>query len=154
MGTRVRTCFPVIAGAAPAPRRRLSGDHEPPGGTETILLVEDEDDVRRAGKRVLEQSGYQVLTASDGQEALDLLRQPSAGIRLVISDLVMPRLGGRGLYEAIRREGRDIPFLLASGYSPGDGRRDLPAEFGMPLLHKPWTPQDLLLRVRELLDGR
>jgi PAS domain S-box-containing protein len=152
LGTRVKVSFPAIPEGTPAPRRRLSGDHHAPGGDETILLVEDEDQVRRAGKRVLEQAGYQVLTASDGQEALDVLRAQRDAIRLVVSDLVMPRLGGRGLYDAARREGCQTPFLFASGYSPDDGRGDLPAELGLPLLHKPWTSGDLLAHVREILD--
>jgi CheY-like chemotaxis protein len=153
-GTRVKVCFPAIAETTRTPRRRLSGGIHAPGGDETILLVEDEEDVRRAGKRVLEQAGYQVLTASDGQEALDVLRARGCAVRLVVSDLVMPRLGGRGLYEATRRDGCETPFLFASGYSPDDGRGDLPAELGLPLLHKPWTAADLLARVREMLDER
>ncbi len=154
LGTRIKVCFPAISGATPAPRRRLSGGHHAPGGSETILLVEDDEDVRRAGKRVLEQGGYQVLTASDGQEALDVLRTQGSAIHLVVSDLVMPRLGGRGLYEAARGEGCRTAFLFASGYSPDDGRGDLPAELGLPMLTKPWTPADLLARVREILDEK
>jgi len=151
-GTRVKVFFPGLPPSVEPPRRRLSGDHHVQGGDETILLVEDEDDVRRAAKRVLEQAGYRVLTAADGQEGLEILRQQPKGIHLTISDLVMPRLGGRAFYEAARREGYETPFLFASGYSPEDGRGDLPAEPGLPMLHKPWTPADLLARVRELLD--
>ncbi|PYO60988.1 MAG: hypothetical protein DMD28_11175 [Gemmatimonadetes bacterium] len=81
-----------------------------------------------------------------------MLRQPGT-IHLILSDLVMPRLGGRALYDAARREGKTTPFLFASGYSPGDGRAT-PPELGVPLLHKPWTPADLLARVRELLDRK
>jgi two-component system cell cycle sensor histidine kinase/response regulator CckA len=73
---------------------------------------------------------------------------------MVLSDLVMPRLGGRGLYDAVRREGITTPFLFASGYSPGDDRGSLPPEVGVPLLYKPWTHDDVLTRVRELLDRK
>jgi two-component system, cell cycle sensor histidine kinase and response regulator CckA len=73
---------------------------------------------------------------------------------MVLSDLVMPRLGGRGLYDAVRREGIKTPFLFASGYSPGDDRASLPPELGVPLLHKPWTHDDVLTRVREVLDRK
>jgi len=69
----------------------------------------------------------------------------------------MPRLGGRGLYDAARRAGNTTPFLFASGYSPdspGDERGSLPPELGVPLLHKPWTHDDVLTRVREILDRK
>jgi len=150
-GTRVRVYFPA-AGVAATPLRRTSGPQQARGGSETILLVEDDDQLRRATKRVLEDAGYQVLTAADGQEALDVLRQQGEGIRLVVSDLVMPRLGGRALYDQARREGRAMPFLFASGYSDGDRSGRAPLDPSLPLLFKPWTPIDLLSKVRELLD--
>ncbi len=153
LGTRVRVYFPVVSGPARVSPARVSGDHHAVGGTETILVVEDEDDLRRAAKRILEQAGYQVLTAADGQEALEVLRQPGS-IQLILSDLVMPRLSGRALYDAARREGMSAPFLFASGYSPGDGRGNAPTDLGVPLMHKPWTPSDLLARVREILDRK
>ena len=151
-GTRVKVYFPAMPAGAPAAGAGLEGGRDVRGGTETILVVEDESDLRRVAKRILEQAGYQVLTAADGQEALDVLRQQPGPIHLVLSDLVMPRLGGRGLYDAARREGIATPFLFASGYSPGDDRGSLPPELGVPLLHKPWTHDDVLTRVRDILD--
>src|SRR5437667_421863 len=152
-GTRVRVYFPTAEVAATRPRRH-SAPHQAPGGSETILLVEDDDQLRRATKRVLEDAGYQVLTAADGQEALEVLRQQGEGIRLVLSDLVMPRLGGRALYDAARREGRAMPFLFASGYSDGDRSGRAPLDPSLPFLFTPWTPNDLLNKVRELLDAK
>jgi CheY-like chemotaxis protein len=151
-GTRVKVYFPAMPAGSPAAGAGLEGGRDVRGGTETILVVEDEGDLRRVAKRILEQAGYQVLTAADGQEALDVLRQQPGPIHLVLSDLVMPRLGGRGLYDAARREGNKTPFLFASGYSPGDERGSLPPELGVPLLHKPWTHDDVLTRVRDILD--
>jgi PAS domain S-box-containing protein len=156
-GTRVKVYFPAVAAGAPAAGDGLEGRSEVRGGHETILVVEDEGDLRRVARRILEQAGYQVLTAADGQEALEVLRQPPGPIHLVLSDLVMPRLGGRGLYDAARRAGNTTPFLFASGYSPdspGDERASLPPELGVPLLHKPWTHDDVLTRVREILDRK
>ena len=132
----------------PAPsgaRLRNLGPHAL--GEERHLLVE----VSAIGGQELD---HQVLTAADGQEALEVLRQQPGPIHLVLSDLVMPRLGGRGLYDAARREGITTPFLFASGYSPGDDRGSLPPELGVPLLHKPWTHDDVLTRVREILDRK
>jgi nitrogen-specific signal transduction histidine kinase len=153
-GTRIKVYLPAVAAAAPAAGEERERGRDVRGGSETILVVEDESDLRRVAKRILEQAGYQVLTAADGQEALDVLRRPAGHIHMVLSDLVMPRLGGRGLYDAARRDGNTTPFLFASGYSPGDERGSLPPELGVPLLHKPWTPDDVLIRVREILDQK
>jgi PAS domain S-box-containing protein len=151
-GTRVTVHFPALRTEAPAAAVAPGAEAVPRGGQETILVVEDEGDLRRAAKRVLEQAGYQVLTAADGQEALEAIRQQASPIHLVLSDLVMPRPGGRGLYDAVRREGHQTPFLFASGYSPDEGRGGVGATPGASLLSKPWTPADLLMRVREVLD--
>src|SRR6266480_2402291 len=94
-GTRFRIYFPAADGVA-APVRPNVGVPEVRGGLETILVVEDDDQLRRSVKRILEAAGYQIVTAADGLEALEALRQ-TAGVRLVFSDLVMPRLGGRAL---------------------------------------------------------
>src|SRR6266516_1074733 len=149
-GTRFRIYFPLAEVAAvPAPPR--SGEPEARGGSETVLVVEDDHQLRRSAKRILEEAGYQVVTAADGLEALEALRQ-TAGVRLVFSDLVMPRLGGRALYDAARREGVTVPFLFASGYS--DLGRAATLDPALPLLHKPWMAPDLLGRIREMLDRK
>ena len=148
MGTRFRIYFPVADQAEAEP---LAPGNEVAvrGGRETILLVEDDDQLRRSTKRVLEDAGYQVVSAADGLEGLEALRQ-AGGVHLVLSDLVMPRLGGRALFDAARREGHTTPFLFASGYSDPDRAASL--DPSVPLLHKPWTGPDLLRKVREILD--
>jgi len=148
-GTRFRIYFPLAEEAA-APALARPAQSEARGGSETVLVVEDDDQLRRSAKRVLEEAGYQVLTAADGLEALEALRH-STGVRLVFSDLVMPRLGGRALYDAARREGHTVPFLFASGYSDPDRAASLDPAM---LLHKPWTEHDLLTRLRDILDKR
>ncbi len=150
-GTCFRIYFPVVDAAAAAAASRDAGQPNVRGGSETILVVEDDDQLRRSAKRILEDAGYQVLTAADGLEALDVLRQ-GATVKLVFSDLVMPRLGGRGLYDAARRLGHAVPFLFASGYSDPDGRGTASVDSSTPLLHKPWTGPDLLAHIREILD--
>jgi PAS domain S-box-containing protein len=158
-GTRLRIYFPVVDESA---RRRISGSQAMPGGgaggastsgQETILVVEDQTQLRRATTYTLERAGYRVLTAGDGIEALHLLRQHPEPIHLVFTDLVMARLGGRGLYQIDRREGRTTPFLFTSGYA-GAGRGEDPLDPAMPFLAKPWTSADLLARVRQALDSR
>ena len=152
-GTRLRIYFPV---AEEATRRRASGSHEQmvvatDGGKETVLVVEDQAQLRRATVHTLEHAGYTVLAAGDGMEALNLLRQHPAPIHLVFTDLVMGRLGGRGLYQTDRREGRQTPFLFTSGYA-GAGRGEGPLDPALPFLPKPWTSADLLARVRKVMD--
>ena len=152
-GTRLRLYFPV---AEEMTRRRASGAQEQialpaEGGKETILVVEDQAQLRRATVYTLEHAGYNVIAAADGIEALHMLRQHPAPIHLVFSDLVMGRLGGRGLYQIDRREGRQTPFLFTSGYA-GAGRGEDPLDPALPFLPKPWTSADLLARVRQVLD--
>jgi PAS domain S-box-containing protein len=150
-GTRFRMYFPVVVEmSADAPAHQPCPP-ETRGGSETILVVEDDDQLRRSAKRILEDAGYRVLTAADGLEALDVLRHGPA-VQLVFSDLVMPRLGGRALYDAARRDGHAVAFLFASGYSDPNGRGTAPLDPSAPLLHKPWTGPDLLARLRDLLD--
>jgi len=154
-GTRLRIYFPVAEEAA---RRRASGSHEQvvssadAGGHETVLVVEDQAQLRRATVYTLEHAGYTVLSAADGIEALHLLRQHPAPIHLVFTDLVMARLGGRGLFQIDRREGRQTAFLFTSGYA-GAGRGEDPLDPALPFLPKPWTSADLLARVRQVLDA-
>ena len=152
-GTRLRIYFPVADESA---RRRASGGHAAMplaavGGAETVLVVEDQAQLRRATTYTLEHAGYTVLSAADGIEALHLLRQHPAPIHLVFTDLVMARLGGRGLYQIDRREGRQTPFLFTSGYA-GAGRGEDPLDPALPFLSKPWTSAGLLARVRQVLD--
>src|SRR5256714_12763420 len=133
-GTRSRIYSPVAEQSAAAASRREKGEPaEIRGGTETILVVEDDDQLRRSAKRILEDAGYQVVTAADGQEALDVLRHQGSSTDLVLSDLVMPPPGGRALYDALRREGRTARFLFASGYSDPEGRGRPPPRPGLSL---------------------
>ena len=152
-GTRLRVYFPVVEEVA---RRRQSGAHgsapvSTRGRGETVLVVEDQAQLRRATVSTLEREGYRVLSAPDGIEALHLLRSHPEPIDLVFTDLVMARLGGRGLYQIVRREGRMTPFIFTSGYS-GAGRGEDPLDPALPFIPKPWTTSDMLARVREVLD--
>jgi PAS domain S-box-containing protein len=152
-GTTVNAYFPAAAakpdaGATPGPAA------EEMRGRETILLVEDEGGIRRATKRALEEQGYAVLLAADGEEALEVFRRHEPEIDLIVSDLVMPRLGGRQFYEALKEQGKDPRILFTSGYSAQDVRAGSGFLRDVPFLHKPWTLTDLFLRVREVLDEK
>ncbi len=122
------------------------------GATETILLVEDEEMVRRAGRRILEKHGYRVLQAADGAEALVLLRERGSEIALVVSDVVMPRMGGRELYASLREEGYRMPFLFTSGYTDRMSSDTVALDPSVPVLPKPWTWTELTASVRAAIE--
>ena len=122
------------------------------GGTETILLVENEEPIRKAAKRVLERFGYTVLLAADGEEGLREFREQRAHVQLVVSDVLMPRMNGQELLDAVRDEEPTINFLFMSGYSAGDLQESLSMDASVPYLPKPWTPGELVRSVRTVLD--
>jgi nitrogen-specific signal transduction histidine kinase/ActR/RegA family two-component response regulator len=124
----------------------------PVPGSETILLVDDEDMVRDLGERILTRHGYTVLTATNGEEALDLYRLRGEEIGLVILDLIMPGMSGRGCLKEILKMDPLAKVLLASGYAADMPSRGA-AEFGARgFVHKPFTLRDLLKHVRSTLD--
>ena len=95
-----------------------------------------------------------MLTAEDGVEALDVVRVHAKEIRLVVSDVVMPRCGGPELHEAVVRAGHSIPFLFMSGYAARGADSAEKLDPDLPVLHKPWSVADLLGRVRQMLDAK
>ena len=121
-------------------------------GTETILLVEDEDALRRVGRRVLEKFGHTVLLASNGEEALELYGEHRESIDMIFSDLVMPRMGGRKLYETLQDRFSGIKFLFATGYADKELKERDALDPSIPVLQKPWTVEELLQSVRGVLD--
>lgn len=121
-------------------------------GTETILLVEDDEQVRNATRRILQSLGYQVLMAQNGQEALSLFEQRSDEIQLVLSDVVMPGYSGPELLRQIQARGSHVRILLMSGYTD----HMLPPEDqppGLMILPKPFTTESLGRKVREVLEA-
>jgi len=118
---------------------------------ETILLVEDEEAVRSLAKRILSQKGYRVLEASDGAIALRLAAGHVGEIDLVLTDVAMPNLGGRGMVEELRELSPDIRILFMSGIPKEDVFPDKAAANRMAYLQKPFTSETLLAEVREAL---
>ena len=125
----------------------------PPGGTETVLLVEDESSVRNVTACTLREQGYTVLEAENGEEALLVARgQGAKKIHLLLTDVVMPRMGGKVLAELLRAERPDTKVLFFSGY-PGEAIvHHGVLDSGAPFLQKPFTPAGLAWKLRELLD--
>ena len=125
----------------------------PSPGTETVLLAEDEEVVRRLAREILSGNGYKVLEAGNGREALLLSEAHRGEIHLLLTDVVMPKMSGRELTERIRPLRPDLRILYMSGYTDDAILRHGVLEDGIPFLQKPFTPEGLARKVREVLDS-
>ena len=124
----------------------------PAGGSETILLAEDDAVVRELSKTVLTEFGYTVIEACNGEEALQKFLEHRDRIQLLLFDIVMPRRSGREVYEEIRKTGSDVKVIFLSGYPAEVVSNTGLVEYGTELIMKPVHPQDLLRRIRMELD--
>ena len=151
-GTAIRVYLPRIRRTAPEPdagpevgRRQR--------GTETVLLVEDEDEVRRLLSDVLERHGYKVLPAARPQEAIALCTSHDGAIDLLLTDAVLPQMSGRALAEQAGGMRPNLRVLLMSGYTEDALDVCAPGEPGAAFLRKPFTPTLLTQKIREVLDA-
>jgi PAS domain S-box-containing protein len=127
-------------------------EHSPaPRGTETILVVEDEESVRRPVLQILKRAGYRTFSASNGREGIERLQEHLADIHLVILDVVMPEMGGPEAWEQMVVLRPDLVSIFMSGYADARYRKQLPPDFDV--LDKPFPARTLLERVRMRLDG-
>ena len=150
-GTTFEICFPrseapqaMKAPAPPTPSVR---------GHETILVVEDDPQVRGVTIRALEDSGYRVIPAPNGEEALAIARQQGFRFDMVVTDVVMPGLTGREVVDELRRSLPNIPALFVSGYTQDAIAQRGVLDSGVEFLPKPFTPSTLVARVRAMLDS-
>jgi PAS domain S-box-containing protein len=152
-GTTIRVFFPRVDGvAATIPSR----DHSAvlPRGTESLLLVEDEPILRELVSTVLREQGYNILVASNGVEALRLLNErPEFCPQLIITDVVMPQMGGRDLVIKLRQVTPKLKVLYVSGYTPEAILQEGLPENDTAFLQKPFTPTTLVRKVRAVLDA-
>jgi PAS domain S-box-containing protein len=128
-------------------------EYAPAGGSETILVVEDEEIVRILAKRILEKAGYRVLLARNGAEAVNIYKNYGHAIDLVITDVVMPQMGGIAACRQIREINPDAKVVLSSGYAGDAVSKDEVGEIGDAMVQKPYIPQALLETVRKVLEG-
>jgi PAS domain S-box-containing protein len=151
-GTIFKVYLPRAAETAPS-MRSSPGLLKVPKGTETVLLVEDEDAVRTLARLVLQSSGYTVLEARDGQEGLGVAQQHPGTIQLLVTDLVMPRMSGRQLADLLTDTRPSLQVLFLSGYTDEAVLRHGGTDAGVALLQKPFSPIGLARKVREVLDA-
>lgn len=123
-------------------------------GTETILVAEDDESLRRLYQSVLQELGYTVIVVSDGEEAVARFRESRVHVDLLILDMVMPKKNGMEAYEAIQQVKPGIKALFVSGYTADILKVKGAVDEGIPLIMKPVSPIELAGRVRELLDKR
>ncbi|MFH1028345.1 MAG: ATP-binding protein, partial [Pseudomonadota bacterium] len=148
------TCFKIylpLVKSCITPRKSES-TVQVAGGTETILLAEDNDSVRSFMVHALEDYGYHIIEALDGEDALAKYRANRDGIQLLLLDVVMPKMNGREVYDAVRKDGGQVRVLFSSGYTADIIEQKGLIEEGVGFMAKPVTVQVLLGKVREVLD--
>ncbi len=153
IGSGTAFCIYLPRSAAPVTAAELP--EEPTisfNGSETILLVEDEDSVRSLTRDILVRSGYKVLEATNGEEAVAVTRSSKDPIQMMITDVVMPGMGGKELAQQIRAIRPETRVLYVSGYAQVVSGKDSAFQAGKTLLAKPFTPMDLVRMVRRILD--
>ena len=122
-------------------------------GSETILIVDDEDMIIEVGRALLERLGYQVITAKSGEEALEVVHREGAGVDLVILDMIMPGMDGGRTFDGLRETCPEMPIMLASGYAI-DGQAEKIMNRGCNgFIQKPFSVSELSKKVRQILDA-
>ncbi len=151
VGTSFRVFLPVTSDESDVQER----DALPKSvqGNETILVVEDEEQLRRLTVRALSELGYQVVEAKNGAQALSIFEHVSGGLDLLLTDVVMPEVGGRLLAERLKNANPNLKILFMSGYAPDMVSSLDDPESGVLLLEKPFTPETLGVAVRRVLDA-
>ncbi|MFO0941637.1 MAG: PAS domain S-box protein [Pirellulales bacterium] len=151
-GATFTLLFPQVNGASKLSTNSVSVPLS--RGTETILLVEDEQAVRTMARRILESHGYRVLESQNGREAIELMGQNEDPIDLLITDVVMPEIGGSKLAEVLRATRPDLRVIFISGYHTDRNIESFSARPNELLLKKPFTAQQLATSVRKLIDEK
>ncbi len=152
-GTVFKIYLPRVAAESDLVGAISADPQELPRGSETVLLVEDADGVRLVGKRILERQGYHVIEAPNGEAALQMIANRSGPIDLLLTDVVMPGMGGRILAEELGRLHPEARVLYASGYTDDAVVRHGVLESAVAYLQKPYTAESLTRKVRQVLDG-
>jgi PAS domain S-box-containing protein len=153
-GTTFTILFPQGERVEPEEEPARTVENPCSGEGRPILLVDDEELARNVGRRVLEKAGYDVLTAEDGVEALEVFGDTDTAICCIILDLTMPRMGGEQTYEKIRELDAEVPIILSSGYTEQEITERFRGKGGVAgFIHKPYTVKQLLATLSEVLGN-
>jgi signal transduction histidine kinase/ActR/RegA family two-component response regulator len=150
-GTEFKIYLPLTR-IESAGTKREAVTSPPAHGSETILIAEDDDGVRKHVKLSLEKAGYNIIEAIDGEDALDRFMENRNDIDFVLFDVVMPKMSGKDAYEEIIKVRPDVKALFMSGYAEDILGENMIVEEGIDLIPKPFRPEELLTRVREIID--
>jgi len=150
-GTEFTIYLPVVESIVE--RKKLETLLLPPGSRETILLAEDDRFVRMLTKHILIKYGYLVIEASDGDDALEKFRNNIESVQLLLLDVIMPKKTGKQIYDEARKIRPDIKVLFMSGHTYDVITKQGAFSEGLPLISKPLTPGELLVKIREVLKG-
>jgi two-component system, cell cycle sensor histidine kinase and response regulator CckA len=150
-GTTFKVYFPAIVSYEDI--EELSATLMPRGGSETILLADDEELIRDLGSRILTKAGYEVVTASNGKEALEVYQARSTAIALVLLDLIMPEMGGHQCLEGLLKLNPAVKVVIASGYTADGPTKQTLASGAKGFVNKPYDIRQVLEVVRAVLDA-
>jgi CheY-like chemotaxis protein len=152
LGTTLKIYLPIVQGATketqPVDLPAVKG------GTETILVAEDDETVRKFITSILTQFGYSVIQAENGEDAVKKFMANRGAVKLLLLDVMMPKKNGKEVYDKIRIFEREIKALFLSGYPADTMNQKGLLEKGLNFIHKPMTMNDLLRKVRAILDGK
>ncbi len=151
-GTSFHIYFPSIDHVPVTPEQKQETELVAQTGSETILLVEDDEDLRELMTEVLRECGYTVMSASNGEEGLHLFEDTSSSIDLIISDMMTPKLGGKDLYKKLVSSGSTTKFLFMSGYLADHLSQDFHLDTDTHFLQKPFDLDELTRKVRVVLE--
>ena len=151
-GTTFSIYLPVLEGGDTVREKQPTAATPTPGGTETLLIAEDEDMVRTFMAKVFERAGYRVIAAGDGEEAMEKFRENMGDISLILSDVIMPKKNGKEILEEVRVMKPGIKVIFISGYTANIMHEKGIFETDMDFITKPFLKDDLLRKVREVLD--
>jgi DNA-binding NtrC family response regulator len=151
-GTTFRLYWPEVERVAVV-KESASGPHATLRGTETVLVVEDDEQIRNLSRTILTARGYLVLVAENGEHALTLAAEHEGAIHLMLTDVIMPGMSGRELADRLNAAHPAMRVLYASGYTDEMIAHHGVLEPGVAFLQKPFTPGNLAQRVRDVLDA-
>ncbi|MBN2340894.1 MAG: response regulator [Deltaproteobacteria bacterium] len=153
VGTTINVWFPALDEAREDPG--IKGSNPPVyGGAHTVLLIDDEDLIRKSGTRILQKIGYNVIAAENGKVAVDKLTENPEAVDLVLLDMIMPVMDGPAAFAAIRALRPDVPIILCSGYSKDDSATELLKQGNVGFVQKPFSIGEISTRMAKILKSQ